>query len=142
MARTPSGQPTDAELAILTVLWEHGPTGLGKVHEALQATRPVALTTVATTLNVMLGKHLVKREDGPRGYAWSAAASRSATAAGLLGKVVRHVFDGSARGLVAHLIEEGELDERDRQAIRDLLDEADGAKPSEPPARKRTGGRS
>lgn len=142
MARRPSGQPTDAELAILTVLWEHGPAGLGKVHEELQAARPVALTTVATTLNVMLGKHLVKRADGPKGYVWSAAATRSATASGLLGKVVRHVFDGSARGLVAHLIEEGGLDERDRQAIRDLLDQADGAKPAEAPARKPKGGRS
>ncbi|WP_165069105.1 BlaI/MecI/CopY family transcriptional regulator [Paludisphaera rhizosphaerae] len=142
MARRPSGQPTDAELAILTVLWEHGPAGLGKVHEELQTTRSVALTTVATTLNVMLGKALVKRADGPKGYVWSAAATRSATASGLLGKVVRHVFDGSARGLVAHLIEEGELDERDRQAIRDLLDRADGEKPDEATSRKRKGGRS
>lgn len=135
MARKPSGQPTDAELAILTVLWEHGPAGLGKVHEALRETRPVALTTVATTLNVMLAKGLVERGDGPKGYLWSAAATRSATVSGLLGKLVGHVFDGSARGLVAHLIEEGELDERDRQAIRALLDEADA------PARKRKGGR-
>jgi len=138
MARSPSGQPTDAELAILRVLWESGPSGLGRVHEALQATRPVALTTVATTLKVMLTKKLVRREDGPRGYLWAAETTREQAATGFLGKLVHHVFDGSARGLVAHLIEGGNLDDRDREAIRALLDEADGR---EPGRKKKGGGR-
>jgi predicted transcriptional regulator len=140
MARSPSGQPTDAELAILQVLWEHGPAGLGKVHEAVQAKRPVALTTVATTLKVMLTKKLVRRDDGPKGYLWAAETTRGAAASGLLGKLVQNVFDGSARGLVAHLIEQGALDDRDREAIRALLDQADDAGPAPKPKGK--GGRS
>ena len=122
MARPPSAQPTDAELEILKVLWEHGSTGLGPVHAAIQAQRPVALTTIATTLKTMLSKGLVAREDGPRGYLWSAATSRKSTATGLLGKLVQHVFDGSARRLIAHLIQEGALNDRDRDEIRALLE--------------------
>lgn len=122
MARPPSSQPTDAELEILKVLWEQGPAGLGLIHAAIQDRRPVALTTIATTLKTMLSKGLVAREDGPRGYLWSAAASRGSTATGLLGKLVQHVFDGSARRLVAHLIEEGGLNDRDRDEIRALLE--------------------
>jgi BlaI family penicillinase repressor len=122
MARPPSAQPTDAELEILKVLWEHGPAGLGPVHAAIQENRPVALTTIATTLKTMLAKGLVVRQDGPRGYVWSAAASRGSTATGLLGKLVHHVFDGSARRLIAHLIQEGALDDRDRDEIRALLE--------------------
>ena len=129
MARPPSTQPTDAELEILKVLWERGPTGLGQIHAEIQEGRQVALTTIATTLKTMLAKGLVMRDDGPRGYMWSAAASRRSTASGLLGKVVQHVFDGSARRLVAHLIQEGALDDRDRDEIRALL---------EAPARKST----
>ena len=101
MARPPSTQPTDAEL---------------------EKRRAVATSTVATMLSVMLGKKLVKRTDGPRGYVWSAAASRGSTATGLLGKLVNHVFDGSARRLIAHLIQEGGLDDRDRDEIRALLE--------------------
>ena len=138
MARRPSGQPTDAELAILQVLWGEGPSGLGGVHEALRASRPVALTTVATTLKVMLDKGLVRREDGPKGYLWSAATTRGAAASGMVGKLLDGVFDGSARGLVAHLIEQGKLDDRDKQAIRDLLDAADAPKPG----RREEGGES
>ena len=47
--------------------------------------------------------------------------SRKAAVSGLLGKLVQHVFDGSARRLVAHLIEEGELDERERAEIIEIL---------------------
>lgn len=134
MARTPSKGPTDGELEVLKVLWEIGPAGLGKVHAALQEGRPVAMTTVATVLKMMLAKGLVGRDDGPRGYAWSAKVSRRAAASGLIGKLVQHVFDGSARGLVAHLIEEGGLDDRERAEILDLLKPRDGAGP--PPITK------
>src|ERR1700730_5936027 len=107
MARPPSKQPTDGELEILKVLWETGPAGLGQVHAALEERREVATTTVATMLKMMLAKELVHREDGPKGSLWSARVSRKAALSGLIGKLVTHVFDGSARRLVAHLIEEG-----------------------------------
>jgi BlaI family transcriptional regulator, penicillinase repressor len=122
MARPSSAHPTDAELEILKVLWEHGPAGLGPIHAVIQENRTVALTTIATTLKTMLTKGLVTRQDGPRGYIWSALASRRSTATGLLGKLVQHVFDGSARRLIAHLIQEGALDDRDRAEIRALLE--------------------
>jgi len=131
MARPPSTQPTDAELEILRVLWNRGPAGLGNIHALIQERRQVALTTIATTLKTMLAKGLVAREDGPRGYLWSAVASRGSTATGLLGKLVQHVFDGSARRLVAHLIEEGVLDDSDRAEIRALLE----ARPNAPLAK-------
>ena len=121
MARRASQQPTDGELEILKVLWEIGPAGLGQVHAALQQHRAVALTTVATMLKMMLDKELVRREDGSRGYLWSARVSCKAAVSGLLGKLVQHLFDGSARRLVAHLIQEGELDDRECREILDLL---------------------
>ncbi len=131
MARPPNTQPTDGELEILKVLWGQGQSGLGQVHAAIQERRQVALTTIATTLKTMLAKGLVERDDGPRGYVWSAAASRGSTTTGLVGKLVQHVFDGSARRLVAHLIEAGALDDRDRAEIRALLE----ASPDAPSAK-------
>ena len=72
MARPPSKQPTDGELEILKVLWETGPAGLGQIHAVLEERRGVAITTVATMLKMMLAKEMVEREDGPRGYLWTA----------------------------------------------------------------------
>ena len=121
MARPPSKQPTDGELEILKILWETGPAGLGQIHTVLQERRGVATTTVATMLKMMLAKELVQRQDGPRGYLWTAGVSRKAAVSGILGKLLQHVFDGSARRLVAHLIEEGELDDRERDEILEIL---------------------
>ena len=94
MARPPSTQPTDAELEILKVLWEQGPAGLGPIHAAIQGRRPVALTTIATTLKTMLAKGLVARRTAraatsgrPRPAAvpppracWASSSSTSSTA--------------------------------------------------------------
>ncbi len=121
MARTASKQPTDGELEILKILWDLGPAGLGQIHEVLRERRGVAITTVATMLKMMLAKKLVDRGDGPRGYLWKASVSRKATVSGLIGKLVQHVFDGSAHRLVAHLVETGELDESERKEIGELL---------------------
>lgn len=131
MARPASVQPTDGELAILKVLWPAGPLPLGQVCATLRRRRPVAATTVATMLQVMLGKGLVKRARGERGFLWSAKVSQEAAASRLLRKVLDHVFDGSAGRLVAHLLDEGELSPRDRQEIRRLLDAGDPKKSSD-----------
>ncbi len=82
----------------------------------------------------MLTRGLVERHDGLRGYVWSAGISRQSAASGLLSKLAQHLFDGSARRLVAHLIVEGALDERDRAEIRLLLESA----PEEPAKKRRT----
>lgn len=63
MAPNPSGQPTDAEMAILHVLWEQGPSTVREVHERLSATRELAPTTVLTQLQVMHKKGLVVRDE-------------------------------------------------------------------------------
>jgi len=122
MARRSSDQPTDGELEILRVLWDEGPSGLGSIHKALARRRDVALTTVATMLGMMLAKELVERENGPRGYIWRARVSREQAAKGLLGKLLEHVFDGSARRLVAHLLEDGALADSEREELRALLE--------------------
>ena len=121
MARPPSTQPTDGELEILNVLWDVGPAGLGRVHEALSARRAVAVTTVATILKTMIAKGLVGRDDGPKGFTYAAEVSRETAATGLLGRLLNGVFEGSAKRLVAHLLREGTLGERERRDVIELL---------------------
>lgn len=125
MARPKSDQPTDGELEILNLLWSAGPSELGALWEGLRERRGVAKTTVATMLGVMLEKRLVERRHGARGYVWSAAMSAQRAQRGLLRKLVDAAFDGSARKLVAHMIEDGQLSDGERAEIRRMLDESD-----------------
>jgi predicted transcriptional regulator len=130
MARPASAQPTDGELEILRVLWQSGPAPLGQVCATLRRQRQVAPTTVATMLQIMLGKGLVKRARGPRGFQWSAKVSQEAAASRLLRKVLDSVFDGSAQRLVMHLLDKGKLSARDCEEIRRLLESVDQDQPS------------
>ena len=130
MARPASQHPTDGELEILRVLWDRGSVSLGEICEALRRDRPVATTTVATMLKVMLEKGLVRRKQAAeRAYQWSAAVTHAAAAKSMVGKLVDGIFDGSAGQLVAHLVERGKLSDEELAELRSLLDSA-GAKGS------------
>lgn len=121
MPRPSSNSPTDGELEILNHLWEGGPLELGALCARIRENRPVATTTVATMLKIMLDKRLVTRLDGERGYRWKARLSRTAANRGLVRRLLDAAFQGSAEGLVSHLLQDGELSEQERRAIERLL---------------------
>ena len=123
MARPASTQPTDRELDILKVLWELGPAGLGRICQELRRHRAVAKTTVATMLTMMLDKGLVRRRGSGRGARWTATMSHQRTARGMVGKLVDRVFDGAADRLAVHLIEGGQLSNKQLAELRTLIDQ-------------------
>jgi BlaI family transcriptional regulator, penicillinase repressor len=141
MARPARMQPTDGELEILKVLWEEGPCGLKHVCGGLRRARPVATTTVATMLRLMQEKGLIQRREdaSARGSVYSAGISREAASTGLVRRLVDMVFDGSARRLVAHMLENEKLSQSDRAEIRRMLDE-DAVKDAEGPRSRKKGG--
>lgn len=124
MARPKSKHPTDGELEILKLLWELGPASLSELRSRLQEQRPVATTTVATMLKIMLDKGLVSRSKGAQGYRWEAVQSREHTTGGMLGRLIDRAFDGSAGRLVAHLLEEDRLGPEELDQIRRMIDRA------------------
>jgi BlaI family transcriptional regulator, penicillinase repressor len=142
MARPASTQPTEGELEILRVLWEGGPSELKQVCAGLRRNRAVATTTVATMLRVMQEKGLVDRHEGEnaRSSVWSARVTRAAASTTMLKRLLDLVFDGSARGLVAHMVETGKLSAGDRREIRRLLDDDTSEPRRNAPATPRTKG--
>ena len=121
MARSPTPHPTDGELEILRVLWSQGASSLSTVCEELRREREVATTTVASMLKIMLDKGLVKRTGAARGATWSAAVTHKSAAKRMVGKLVDHLFDGAADRLVAHMIEGGQLTNKQLSELRQLL---------------------
>ncbi len=121
MPRPASPEPTSGELEILQILWDTGPLSLSQLCERMRLQRPVATTTVATMLKVMLNKGLVTRSPAARGSNWSAKANRSSTASGMLTRFIDRLFDGSAQSLVAHLLDQGRLTPAERREILELV---------------------
>lgn len=123
MARPASTHPTDGELEILRVLWSGGPTSLSALCDTLRQEREVATTTIATMLRVMSEKDLVRRQGSGRGAQWVASITQNRAAKSMVGKLVDHVFDGSADLLAAHLIEGGQLSPQQLADLRAMIDQ-------------------
>ena len=89
MARPSSRFPTEQEVRILKILWKHGPLSTREVREHLtQADRPLAHTTVVTTLHTMTDKGLVLREQQGKAYQFSAAVAEKDVSQNMLGDLL------------------------------------------------------
>ena len=72
MARTNDvPKPTNAELAILSVLWQNGPSTVREVFDRLPE-REVGYTTVLKLLQIMTDKGLVQRDESARSHVYRA----------------------------------------------------------------------
>ncbi len=75
MPRKQSIKPTPAEVEILTVLWERGPSKLREVHERLEQEKPIGYTGVLKLLQNMLAKGLVSHREEQRAHIYDARES-------------------------------------------------------------------
>ena len=122
-------KPTNAELGILGVLWQRGPSTVREVHEALSAERTagVGYTTVLKLLQIMAEKKLVKRDTRARTHVYAAAVSEATTRGDLLSDLVDRAFGGSSLALVLQALSTTRATPAELEQIRRLLDERKGA---------------
>jgi predicted transcriptional regulator len=97
--RTDIPNPTEAELAILGVLWSKGEATVREVFESLYSDE-AAYTTALKLLQLMHAKGLVERDERQRAHVYRAAVSKRATQKRLLLKLVDGLFDGRPGDLV------------------------------------------
>lgn len=116
-------RPTDAELAILRILWERGPSTVRQVHEALAAARPSGYTTALKLLQIMTDKGLVRRDDSDRTHVYSARLSEEQTQRQLVHDLLDRAFGGSAMKLVMQALSSRKSSTEELAQIRALLDE-------------------
>ena len=94
MARSPNPKrPTDAELTILRILWEHGPATVRQVHTILNKDRNSGYTTALKLMQIMNEKGLVERDESCRPQIYQARQSRDQTER----QLVRDLLDRAAR---------------------------------------------
>jgi len=119
-------RPTDAELAVLNVLWDRGPSTVRQIHEVLSTDRDLGYTTVLKSLQVMTEKGLVLRDESERSHVYSATLSETQTQRSLLGDLMERAFGGSAAKLVIQALHAKRASKQELEEIRRLLDRAEG----------------
>jgi len=116
-------KPTDAELAILRVLWERGPSTVRQVHEALAGTRDTGYTTTLKLMQIMADKGLVTRNETARTHVYAASAGEAQTQQQLVKDLVDRAFGGSAATLVLRALSAEGTSESELREIRKLIDD-------------------
>jgi len=121
-------RPTDAELAILRVLWSRGPSTVRQVHEAISRDRETGYTTVLKLMQIMTEKGLVERDESERTHVYQARFTQEATQQRLVSDLLDKAFGGSASQLVMQALAAKPASADELAQIRCLLDELEGGK--------------
>lgn len=117
-------RPTDAELAILRVLWAAGPSTVREV--AVEMGRESAYTTVLKLLQIMTDKGLVRRDESARTHVYRAARSERATQRQLVRDLADRAFGGSAARLAIQALAARKASPEELAEIRGWLAEREG----------------
>ena len=115
--------PTNAELAILGVIWEHGPCTVREVLGHLSERQEVGYTTVLKLMQIMTDKGLLQRDTSVRPQIFSASRPRKQTQQQLLRDLLDRAFNGSPGNLVLQALATRKSTPEELRQIRDLLDE-------------------
>lgn len=125
MPRTPQ-DITDAELAVLQVLWEHGPLPIRRITDLLYPDgRASHYATVQKLLERLEAKECVARDRTSAVHVFAAGVGRDELVGRRLQQVAEKLCGGSWTPLLTHLVQNRKLSDKDRQALRELIDDAD-----------------
>ena len=119
----PAPRPTDAELAILRVLWERGPSTVRQVHEVLVVrVGQTAYTTALKLLQIMTEKGLVRRDDTDRTHVFTHRLSEEQTQRQLVRDLLDRAFGGSSSKLVMQALNARRATPEELGEIRKLIE--------------------
>lgn len=122
---SPLPRPTEAELEILQVLWQHGTCTVRDVHEVLNRRTGTGYTTALKLLQVMHEKGLVARDESQRAHMYRATVSKERTQKRFLADILKRVFDGSPSRLVLQALGDHKASREELREIRELLNQLD-----------------
>jgi predicted transcriptional regulator len=119
--------PTEAELAILQILWKRGPSTVREVHTDLRD-RGTGYTTALKQMQVMAEKGLLTRSERYRSHVYEARIPREKTQLMLTRNLLQRAFDGSAKGLVLGALSAKPVSASELAEIRTILDQFEKGK--------------
>lgn len=121
-----SPRPTESELAILRVLWEHGPHSVRDIQKIMNETKETGYTTVLKLLQIMTDKGLVERDETVRPQIYRPRYSQAQTQRQLLRDLTQRAFGGSVKALVLQALATKKSSPEELEAIEKLLDRIEG----------------
>jgi predicted transcriptional regulator len=127
--REENQEPTRAELAVLQVLWKHGPSTVRWVHDLLnEGKEAVQYTSTLKLMQVMTEKGMLARDETNMKHIYRALLEEGGTKGHLLSKFVDTMYQGSVGSMVVALLGNEKTSKEDLQKVRELLAKMEGKK--------------
>ena len=114
---------TEHELAIMQIVWQRPAVTVRDVYEELLKRRKIAYTTVMTMMGILETKGYLKRNRDAKAYVYRPTKGKSKVLGSMVSDFVNRVFDGSAKPLLVHLVENEHLSQEELDEIAGLLKE-------------------
>lgn len=112
---------SDLQLDVMRVLWR-GDASVADVAAALDASRGLAHTTVATVLTRLARRGVVEAQRDGRQLLYRACVTESQVRRSMVGSLIQSLFRGDPSALLAHLVDENEVESGDLARVQALLD--------------------
>jgi BlaI family penicillinase repressor len=112
---------SELQLDLMRTLWRRDEASVAEIAAALSERRELAHTTVATLLTRLAKRGLVEARRDGRQLLYRAAVAEPEVRRSMVGDLLRSVFGGDPKALLAHLVSERELGSRDLERVRSLL---------------------
>jgi len=114
-------KPTEAELEILRILWEHGPCTVRYINDLLNESRTVGYTTTLKIMQIMLEKQLLLRKIKNNRHIYSARITEKAAQSMLTDRIINTVFAGSASKLIMQALGNYKTSRQELETIREMI---------------------
>lgn len=122
IVNTAMSKPTEAELEILSLLWEMKEASVRQVHERLTETKETGYTTTLKIMQIMHAKGMVLRDEENRSHIYRPATNQKETQKSLLKNLMSTAFGGSSKTLVMQALGQENPSQDEIDEIRAFLD--------------------
>lgn len=117
---------SEAELAVMHVLWDRGPSTIRQLTSVLYPEGTVSqYATVQKLLERLEGKEFVARDRSAAVHVFHPQVERETLVGRRLEAVAASLCDGSFAPLLTHLVQAKKLSAAEREALRTMIDEID-----------------
>ncbi len=129
-------KPTPAELQLLRVLWERGPSTVRQIHDLVDG--ETGYSTTLKILQRMVEKGLVTRDESQRSHVYEAANEAETMQKNLVLELLKNAFGGKPGRLVIQALSEQKASAEELKEIRSLIDSMEQDASSSAPRKKGT----
>ena len=112
---------TGQELEIMKVVWGREQVTVRDVYETILERRKVAYTTVLTMLRILEEKGYLTKTASEKAHVYTAAEAKERVVGGMVSEFLQRVFDGAAKPLLLHLVENREVSAKEMEEIAAIL---------------------